>query len=498
MKEKSKEVLVKNDGQVFTPTFLVRNILDFAGYSGNSILQKHIIDNSCGAGAFLTEIVRRYCTVAISNSISKEEIKKHLETYIHGIELEDVAYANCINNLNAIVEDFDITNVNWDVIHEDALSVTKHDGKMNFVVGNPPYVRVHNLNDSYDKVKNFAFANGGMTDLYLVFYELGLRMLAKSGHLCYIAPSSWLSSLAGSNMRQYIKRNKNLLGVIDLEHFQPFNATAYTLIALFQNGANRSEFDYYKYNGNTYSYDYVCAIPYSKVEIDSSFYLANTQRLAELQSIKCDKVTKHASVKNGFATLADKVFIGDVPETFITIPIIKASTGKWYRGLYPYDHTGKPLPKTTLFADKAISEHFEKNKDLLLKGRKDNGDWFYYGRTQALKDVSKAKIAINTIIKDIESIKLNYVAPGSGVYSGLYILTDVPFETIESIIKTEDFIQYISTLKCYKSGGYYTFNSKDLEQYINNKLNKIGYEGTNSTNSTNQSGIFEGCLELFP
>ncbi len=498
MKVKSKEVLVKNDGQVFTPTFLVRNILDFAGYTGAHILKKHIIDNSCGAGAFLTEIVRRYCTIAISENLPKEEIKTHLETYIHGIELEDIAFANCIENLNSLADEFEITEVKWDVIHKDALSVTKYNGKMDFVVGNPPYVRVHNLNDTYDKVKNFTFANGGMTDLYLVFYELGLRMAASSGRLCYITPSSWLSSLAGANMRQYIKRNKNLLGVIDLEHFQPFNATAYTLIALFQKGVNRSEFDYYKYNGDTFNYDFVCRIPYSRVEIDHSFYLAPSERLAELQSIKCDKVTKYVTVKNGFATLADKVFIGNVPETFITIPIIKASTGKWYRGLYPYDHTGKPLSKNILFSDKTISDYFERNKNLLLKGRNDTGDWFYYGRTQALKDVSKAKIAVNTIIKDVDSIKLNYVAPGCGIYSGLYILTNVPYETIEGIIRTEDFIQYISMLKCYKSGGYYTFNSKDLEQYINKKLNTIGYEGTSSTDSTNQSGIFEGSLELFP
>ena len=167
MNEKSKEVLVKNDGQVFTPTFLVQNILDFAGYTGINILRKHIIDNSCGAGAFLTEIVRRYCTISISHGSSKEQIKTELERYIHGIELEDVAFVNCITNLNAVVEEYGITDVKWDVIHEDALSVTKHNGKMDFVVGNPPYVRVHNLNDSYDKVKNFTFANGGMTDLYL-------------------------------------------------------------------------------------------------------------------------------------------------------------------------------------------------------------------------------------------------------------------------------------------------------------------------------------------
>ena len=40
------------------------------------------------------------------------------------------------------------------------------DKKMYFVVGNPPYVRVHNLNESYVSVKSFSFAEGGMTPAF--------------------------------------------------------------------------------------------------------------------------------------------------------------------------------------------------------------------------------------------------------------------------------------------------------------------------------------------
>lgn len=64
------------------------------------------------------------------------------------------------------------------------------------------------------------------------------------------------------------------------------------------------------------------------------------------------------------------------------------------------------------------------------------------------------------------------VPSGQGVYSGLYILSDVPFEVIESIIRSDDFIDYLKILKHYKSGGYYTYSSKDLEQYINYKLSQ--------------------------
>lgn len=33
--------------------------------------------------------------------------------------------------------------------------------------------------------------------------------------------------------------------------------------------------------------------------------------------------------------------------------------------------------------------------------------------------------------------------------------------------KTEEFLNYVKALKKYKSGGYYTFSSKDLENYLN-------------------------------
>ena len=97
------------------------------------------------------------------------------------------------------------------------------------------------------------------------------------------------------------------------------------------------------------------------------------------------------------------------------------------------------------------------------------------------------KYAINTLIKDKGSIKLECVPQGAGIYSGLYILTDIEFETINQLIYSEDFINYVKLLKNYKSGGYYTFASKDLEQYLNYKLSeKYG-----------QSRISNGSRELF-
>ena len=48
----------------------------------------------------------------------------------------------------------------------------------------------------------------------------------------------------------------------------------------------------------------------------------------------------------------------------------------------------------------------------------------------------------------------------------------MPFEVIERAIKSEEFINYISALKHYKSGGYYNYSSKELEQYLNYKISQ--------------------------
>src|SRR2546423_13755989 len=98
-KELKNAYNIKNLGQVSTPDAIVEFMLDSVGYSGETILNKHILDNSCGDGAFLKNIVRRYIKLAKEKNLSQKEIKKGLATYIHGIEIDPIAYENCVKNL---------------------------------------------------------------------------------------------------------------------------------------------------------------------------------------------------------------------------------------------------------------------------------------------------------------------------------------------------------------------------------------------------------------
>lgn len=464
---------VKLNGRFYTPEFIVNSVLDLSNYSGQKVLQKHVIDNSCGDGAFLVAIVNRYCTAFLKISCDLKMLSEELTTYVHGIEIDEIESKKCIDNLNRTVRQYGLNNLKWDVICADTLLVDKYNGKMDFVLGNPPYVRVHNLGNSFDYIKKFSFAQNGMTDLYIVFYEIGLKMLKENGILGYITPSSFFNSIAGEHLRLHLVNNNLLEKVVDLKHFQAFTATTYTTIIILRNNRKKLTTDYYQFaEENNYPF-YVDTLNAEDYFIGENFYFAEKKRLEELRTIlKYNTVKNFFTVKNGFATLADNFFIGNFDFEEFTIPIVKASTGKQYKCIFPYSQ-GKLVSFEGLTANSKIKNYFENYKDLLLeRSLEKNSDWYGFGRTQGINDVNRCKYSINTLIKNQSDLKLIKCEKGVGVYSGLYILTEVSENELKEILYSEDFISYISLLGKYKSGGYYTFSSKDLKIYLEYKYSQ--------------------------
>ncbi|MFH1457151.1 MAG: N-6 DNA methylase [Patescibacteria group bacterium] len=479
IKEKSKSS-VKNQGRIYTPDFIVKNILDLVDYK-DGILEKNIIDNSCGDGAFLIEIVDRYCSAffAKNKKVDIGELKKHLHKYIHGIEIEKDEVEKCIENLNKEALKFGIVDVKWDVICADTLDIKIFDNKMDFVVGNPPYVRVHNLAGNYDKVKEFSFSQNGMTDLYIVFFEIGIKMLNSTGKMCLITPSSCLRSKAGENFRKFIITQKNLKKIVDLGHFQPFEATTYTMITLFQNGTKNDYIEYYTYNEKDKKPDEIEILEYADIFINGKINISKKQNLHLLHDLENynSNILNKVSVKNGFATLADSVFIGNFKFNKFTINVLKASTNKWYKCIFPYNRHGRGLEMADLEKHQDIYNYLLSNKSFLeSRSIEKNGKWYLFGRSQAINDVFKDKIAVNSIVKDKNSIKIEFVPAGSGVYGGLYILSDYGLKEIKDALINDEFIEYLRLLKNYKSGGYYTFSSSDLQKFLTYKLRKNNHE----------------------
>lgn len=459
---------------MYTPAPVVQEMLDLLDYRGPRILAKHVMENSCGNGAFLTEIVRRYCEAFIGRyGCRAASLKQHLESYVHGIELDSDECAKCLNALNLTAAAYGVYNVQWNIKNANALLVNEYNGRMDFIVGNPPYVRVHHI-DNLSSVKKFQFSRRGMTDLYLVFFEISLNQLKPDGKLCLITPSSFLTSKSGAVLRNYITTARTLKAVIDSGRENLFGGVmAYTLITLFEKNARFSSIQYKAYGDKVFS-----SMPAEDVFFKDKILFEKSSALDLVKKVDCfyNSVPKRKIVaKNGFATLADSIFLGKFSyKESLLIKTLKASTGEWKTCLFPYDMKGNVFPEKILRSHFPASyEYLLRHKPALLARSLDSkSPWFAFGRSQAIKDVHKYKIAINGLIKDFNSIKLQEIPPGCGVYSGLYILSPYSFEQIHRAVFDQDFLSYVYALKKYKSGGYFTFSSKDLEKYLVFKLQR--------------------------
>jgi adenine-specific DNA-methyltransferase len=464
----------KAHGRVYTPLFIVRNILDLSGYTGSGVLRRHIIDNSCGDGAFLTEVVSRYCEVAVKSGMTADCLASELQTYIHGIEIDAEECEKCRANVSKIAAKYGVDNVTWDIICDDALAVRKYDGKMDFVVGNPPYVRIHNLMDNYAAIKRFRFAQDGMTDLFIVFYEIGLNMLNERGILGYISPSSIFNSVAGTSIRRHLVFNRGICKIVDLKHFQPFEATTYTAILILAKECNSGSVEYYEYDEANLAPRFIDNLRYEDFFFGNAFFFGESAQLLGLRQIMSnDAANSSFAVKNGFATLCDDFFIGDWTFEDYTIQVIKASTGRSARCLFPYDEHGQLVPYETLVRCPKIRMHYEtRGEKLRARSLEKDSSWYGFGRSQGINDVPRRKYAVNALIRNKDDIKLSCCEAGVGVYSGLYILTCLSLKELRSILVTDDFTSYVSMLGKYKSGGYYTYSSKDLQRYLNYKISE--------------------------
>ena len=465
--------------QVFTPEHVVDTMFEELEYKSNKIRKKHIIDNSCGNGAILKKVVRTYINVCIMCGLPKEETIKELETYIHGIEIDAKLARETINNLNKIAEEYSLGSVDWDIICDDAMFVSYFDNKMDYVIGNPPYCNIHDIPKvKRDIVKKYKFANGGMTDMYLVFFEIGINMLNENGKLAYITPNSWLTSTAGTNFRNYVKESKTLLEIYQYGHYKVFDGiNTYTCITLLSKTPKTNNmFVCYR---NTSDIDLKFIQTMENLEdcmVNGKIYLTDRNTLKMLSDIEnIDKKDKNRiRVKNGFATLNDKFFIIDDyqnKEDKNIITVYKASNGETHYFFYPYDENGKPL--SLMDIDNNLVD-FMRNKAIEMEVDIENPAWYLYGRTQALNDVKYNKVAINNLIRNSDDIKLYFIVgeEQTGVYSGYYIPLynrDIETKVMEKIRLdlSNDFVEYIKAVGKYKNGGYYTFSSKELEMWLN-------------------------------
>ena len=101
------------------------------------------------------------------------------------------------------------------------------------VIGNPPYIQLQKsggvLGRLYQNAGFETFARTG--DIYCLFYERGVELLANDGHLCYITSNKWMRAGYGKSLRRFFVENIHPLKLLDLGP-DIFDATVDTNILL--------------------------------------------------------------------------------------------------------------------------------------------------------------------------------------------------------------------------------------------------------------------------
>lgn len=474
----------KELGQIFTPKWVVELILDEVGYVG-CIFNKKILEPSCGDGVFLCAIVKRYIENALKNNIDMILIKKGLENNILGIEIDKYFFEECIKNLNKVAENYNIRDINWKILNKDAL---KHNfkEKFDFIVGNPPYVRVHNLDTLTRNFlkNNYSFCCEGSTDLYYAFYEKAIIDIKNNGKIAFITPNSFMKNASGKTMRNYILGNNLLNKLINFQEFQVFNtATVYSAIMILSK--NNDSFEYCNFINN--KIELIKKINYNDVGT-TEWNFSNNQKINFLK-----KADNNIKVQNGFATLCDKLYItdkieeidnkyilfnGEKIEKSITKPIVKANR---YNGeeiktriIFPYENLNSKnyeviASKQMIKKFPFCYEYFLKNKELFLNRDLDKNwkEWYQFGRSQSIQNIHQKKIVINNIIKD--SVRFFELNSEIMVYSGLYIISN-NIDYIRERLSSQDFIDYVKIVGKDMRGGYKSFTSKNLSNFLNMEI----------------------------
>jgi adenine-specific DNA-methyltransferase len=106
------------------------------------------------------------------------------------------------------------------------------------MIGNPPYVQIQKFSAAQkDKWVEQKFATYSATaDIYCLFYEKGLQLLAPGGRLCYITSNKWMRAGYGEALRGYLATRANTTDVLDFGMAQNFGAaTTYTCIVQVTN-----------------------------------------------------------------------------------------------------------------------------------------------------------------------------------------------------------------------------------------------------------------------
>ncbi|WP_461867021.1 Eco57I restriction-modification methylase domain-containing protein [Thermococcus sp.] len=223
-----------------------------------------------------------------------------------------------------------------------------------FIVGNPPYVRIQNLkkeSPAYVEFLNRFYESSHKNyDLAIPFIERGYSLLRKDGELGFIVTKKWMKADYGEKLREILAREQAVRLIVDFGDEQVFKgATTYTMILVLRKAKNE-KLTYAKveelkesieqlraiHKPEKWNEQRISVIEVPEGELSEKPWVFLTEREREIVkkiyegSVRLEEVAEHIFV--GVQTSADKVYhlikLGEGDGYYI---VQSQATGKIYQ-----------------------------------------------------------------------------------------------------------------------------------------------------------------------
>lgn len=466
-----------NNCQVPTPLKYVNELLDYIGYTHN-LYDKLVLENSCGEGNILKEIVRRYIMSSLEDGYSNKQIIYGLENHITAYDVDPICIKKCIKILDVLAQEYGLVNIKWNICEQDYLECESKN--YHYIIGNPPYITYHDLSveqrtfvrEKYDTCREGRF------DYCYAFIEAGLRDLSEDGKLAYLIPYSVIRNKYAEKVRKLIK--EYLKGIIDYRGIQIFPNIVTSSIIILCDTQNNDNIYYYgkkdniqkkiaksslngkwifdedKENGlrrfgdyfkvsNSVATLYNSGFVFEAKEEDERFYYF------EGRKIEKEIVFDAASVKS------EKKYQNSKKRDKIIFPY-KIAKGKV--SSYKEDEFRQTFPE--------CYNYLESSKPKLLKRKSSKGvQWFEYGRVQAINNIFVDKLIMSAVITN--NVEVYDVGSEAIPYAGVFIRAlkseEMDLNKAKEILQSVSFYEYIKKYGTPTTSSSYRISVKDIEDY---------------------------------
>ena len=228
-------------GEVFTRRWVVDLILDLLAYTPDKDLcDVKLVEPACGTGAFLGVVAAR---ISASCRTHHRPIGD-AATAVSALDLLD----RNVRQSRAVVAK-QLVDDGWQpdearqvaaawVKQGDYLLRPESAQRADYVVGNPPYIRLEDVpNDRMAAYRSVCSTMGGRADIYVGFYEVAMRSLSPGGRLGFICADRWMRNQYGRGLRQLVTTRFSMdlaLVVHDVDAFDD-QVSAYPAITVISN-----------------------------------------------------------------------------------------------------------------------------------------------------------------------------------------------------------------------------------------------------------------------